>query len=271
MRWSKADSRTGMRHFVSNWRILGALALGFTVAAQAEMTAKPTLTVLPTQVKDISEGDAQSFSSEIERAFRSNPDVRFVPANASSLTEESGSKGCQDVECAVQAGRELDAERVVAPMVRKDGDSWVMTLRLVDARSGEQLASKAGMSASGSASSAASDFGAALTEPLVSALHVVEQPVVASTTATNASGDPDYKPLSNDQKKSENSRQTKILLYTLGGMAVAGGVAAAVLLMGKKSSDDATTNGGNGGGGNSGSSDLSVSVSWPTSTTAGGN
>jgi TolB-like protein len=260
MRLSKADNRTGMRQMVSNWRILGVLALGFVASAHAQVAAKPTLTVLPTQVNDIPESDARAFTSEIERSFRSNPDVQFVPVNTSNLTDESGAKGCQDVECATQAGRQLDAERVVAPMVRKDGGGYVMTLRLVDARSGEQIASKAGMSASGSASGAASDFGAALSEPLVAALHVVDQPVVASTTATTASGDPNYKPLSNDQKQSENSRQTKILLYTLGGMVVAGGIAAAVLLMGSKSGDEATNNPNGGGGANS--SDLTVSVSW---------
>jgi len=259
------------------WHRTSLLALALAGIACAD--AKPTLAVLPVQVGDASPEDAQAFRSELDRVFRSNSDVRYVDASASSLTEVEAANGCMDVECAVQAGRVLDADRVVAPIVRKDGENWVMTLRLVDARSGEVTVSKAGLSGSPSASGAASDFASALTEPVVAALHVVE-PVVATaavgTSAIASSGleasGSDLPPVaagptpSSNSSSSENSSGNgkKILLWTAGGLVLAGGVAAAALLLTGSKSSTQTGGGdsGNGGGGTTTDNTMTVTVRW---------
>lgn len=144
-----------------------------------------TLVVLPPQAKNLSPDDAKAFESEIDRTFQSNQDARYVAPDASVLKSVGADQGCSDLECAIQAGRVMDAEHVVYSVVRKDDDKWIMTLRLVDARSGETMESKSGLSTSGTASAAATDFAAALTDPLVVALHssvpvaVAQAPVAA--------------------------------------------------------------------------------------------
>lgn len=130
-----------------------------------------TLVVLPPQAKTLSPDDAKAFESEIVRTFQSNQDARYIAADASVLKSVGADQGCSDLECAIQAGRVMEAEHVVYSVVRKEDDKWIMTLRLVDARSGETMESKSGLSTSGTASAAAADFSAALTDPLVVALH----------------------------------------------------------------------------------------------------
>jgi len=130
-----------------------------------------TLVVLPPQAKNLSPDDAKAFESEIDRTFQSNPDARYVAPDASALKSVGADQGCSDLECAIQAGRVMESEHVVYSVVRKEDDKWIMTLRLVDARSGETMESKSGLSTSGTASAAATDFAAALTDPLVVALH----------------------------------------------------------------------------------------------------
>jgi len=257
------------------WRRTSLLALALAGIACAE--PKPTLAVLPVQAGDASPEDAQAFRSELDRVFRSNADVRYVDASTSALTEVDAANGCMDVECAVQAGRVLDADRVVAPIVRKDGENWVMTLRLVDARSGEVTVSKAGLSGSPSASGAASDFASALTEPVVAALHVVE-PVVATaalgSSNVNSSGleasGSDLPPVpagpvsgtSNGDSPKKKDNTKAILLWTAGGLVLAGGVAAAVVLLTGKSSTQAETGTGGNGGGTTTDNTMTVTVRW---------
>lgn len=157
-----------------------------------------TLVVLPPQAKNLSPDDAKAFESEIDRTFQSNPDARYVAPDASALKSVGADQGCSDLECAIQAGRVMESEHVVYSVVRKEDDKWIMTLRLVDARSGETMESKSGLSTSGTASAAATDFAAALTDPLVVALHssvpvasapvaVAQAPVAAPVAAAPVS------------------------------------------------------------------------------------
>lgn len=157
-------------------RRCGVLALALAGLACAE---KPTLAVLPVKTADATAEEASLFRSELEKTFRANPDVRYIDVSSGLLEEIGASNGCNDAECAIQAGRVLDADHVVSPIVSKDGENWMMTLRLVDARSGEVTVSKAGLSGS-SAAAAATDFSAALTEPMVAALHVAAPAVAAA-------------------------------------------------------------------------------------------
>lgn len=258
------------------WRRTGLLALALAGIACAD--SKPTLAVLPVQAGDASPEDAEAFRSELDRVFRSSADVRYVDASASSLAEVDAAGGCMDVECAVQAGRVLDADRVVAPIVRKDGENWVMTLRLVDARSGEVTVSKAGLSGSPSASGAASDFASALTEPVVAALHVVEPAVATAAVGTsdvNSSGleasGSDLPPVpagpapsgsSSNESSGGSGKGKKILLWTAGGLVLAGGVAAAVVLLTGKSTTQAENGTNNGGGGTPTDDTMTVTVRW---------
>lgn len=157
-------------------RRCGVLALALAGLACAE---KPTLAVLPVKSADATAEESSLFRSELEKTFRANPDVRYIDISSAALEEIGASNGCNDAECAIQAGRVLDADHVVTPIVSKDGENWMMTLRLVDARSGEVTVSKAGLSGS-SASAAATDFSAALTEPMAAALHVAAPAVAAA-------------------------------------------------------------------------------------------
>ncbi|MEN9354959.1 MAG: hypothetical protein RL318_2284 [Fibrobacterota bacterium] len=268
MHVKKTDNGSSFRQ----WRKASVFAL--VLAGLACADTKPTLTVLPPQAGDASPEDAQAFRAELDRVFRSNPDVRFVEANSSALEEVGAQAGCLDADCSIQAGRVLDAERVVSPVVRKEGEGWVMTLRLVDARSGEVTVSKSGLSGSASAAGAATDFASALTEPIALALHVVEAPVIAATPPVSSglqSSATDLPPMQAPSdaapaSTSSSGNGKKILLWTAGGLVLAGGVAAAVVvLMGGKSTP-AAENANNGNGGNGGGTPTdattSVTVRW---------
>jgi TolB-like protein len=276
----------------------GLLALALTALVSAQ--AKPTLAVLPVQSTDATPEDAQAFHSEIERVFRSNPDVTLIDAPAAGLEEAGAAKGCLTASCSIEAGRVLDADKVVTPIVRKEGDNWVMTLRLVDARSGEVTVSKSGLSASPTAAGAASDFGAALTEPMVTALHVVEPvaPVVAApapsvpaaivlpaaaavseTAAVPATPAPAAAPVpvpaatasatdlpaspapEAPSDSAKTGKTKKILLIAAGGTLIAGGIAAIVVLLTGKSSSSATASTSSGTG-TTGSDTMNVTVKW---------
>lgn len=279
-------------------RRAGVLALALAGLSFAE---KPTLAVLPVKTADATAEESSLFRSELERTFRSNPDVRYVEIESTSLEEIGAANGCSDAECAIQAGRVLDADQVVAPIVSKDGENWMMTLRLVDARSGEVTVSKAGLSGS-SASAAATDFAAALTEPMVAALHLAA-PALAAAPAYSAPApaysapapvaaapaaepsyaatapepekapEPAYAPEPvvdatasaeappEEERSSASERKTKIAIWTGAGLLVAGGIAAVVVLMGGESSTPAPVT-PNPGGGTNNDNTMSVTVKW---------
>ncbi len=154
-----------------NGNSLRGLCFAAAGLATVTMGAQPTLTVLPTHMINADQTDGPAFDQEIGRAFQGSSDARYVAPDASALKDVGAEQGCDDRECAIQAGRVMGVSHVVYPSVRKVDGKWIMNLSMVDALSGESVESKSGLSTSETSAAAASDFSTALTEPLTTALH----------------------------------------------------------------------------------------------------
>jgi TolB-like protein len=179
----------------------------FASLASAQVTvttesAKPRLAIIPLEANDISETDAsiatQYLTTEIIRQGRFWVLEREYMAQI--MEEQAMVLTCTDVECAIEIGRVLAAERVIVGSVTSSGGNYVLTIRMIDVEEGSVIASTTERTAASSTalSSLAKDIGAR------TYLNTIEEP-----------------------------SNTDWLWWTLGGVAAVGGGVAIALLSGE--------------------------------------
>ncbi len=191
-----------MRH-----KLIFILILLIVAFTQAQVTAtaessKPRLAILPLEAQDVSETDAsiatQYLTTEIIRQGRFWVLEREYMAKI--LEEQAMVLAFTDIEDAVEIGRMLAAERVIAGSVTRSGGNYILTVRMIDVKEGSVIASTSERTgASGTAlSNLAKDIG-------------------GRTYLNNI----------------EEASSTGWLWWTLGGVAAVGGGIAIALLSGE--------------------------------------
>ena len=118
------------------------------LAASALVCAQPvprTVAVLPFEALGTDSTSALMATQAVSDELSHNGKVRLLErSQASSTLAEKGfaqPQGCQASECATQAGRLLDVQDVVLGTIAKLGDAYSISVRLVDVRSAQVVAS----------------------------------------------------------------------------------------------------------------------------------
>jgi TolB-like protein len=185
--------------------LVSVFLIASLASAQVTVTtesAKPRLAIIPLEANDISETDAsiatQYLTTEIIRQGRFWVLEREYMAQI--MEEQAMVLTCTDVECAIEIGRVLAAERVIVGSVTSSGGNYVLTIRMIDVEEGSVIASTTERTAASSTalSSLAKDIGAR------TYLNTIEEP-----------------------------SNTDWLWWTLGGVAAVGGGVAIALLSGE--------------------------------------
>jgi len=184
--------------------LVSMLLIASFASAQVTVTvesAKPRLAIIPLEAHDVSETDAsiatQYLTTEIIRQGRFWVLEREYMAQV--MEEQAMVLTCTDLECAIEIGRVLAAERVIVGSVTSSGGNYVLTIRMLNVEEGSVIASTTERTAASSTalSSLAKDIGTR------TYLNNIEEP----------SG-------------------TDWLWWTLGGVAAVGGGVAIALLSG---------------------------------------
>jgi len=185
--------------------LVSVFLIASLASAQVTVTtesAKPRLAIIPLEANDISETDAsiatQYLTTEIIRQGRFWVLEREYMAQI--MEEQAMVLTCTDVECAIEIGRVLAAERVIVGSVTSSGGNYVLTIRMIDVEEGSVIASTTERTAASSTalSSLAKDIGAR------TYLNTIEEP-----------------------------SNTDWLWWTLGGVAAVGGGVAIALMSGE--------------------------------------
>jgi TolB-like protein len=120
----------------------------FATVTLAQVTAavesdKPRLAIIPLEAQDVSETDTsiatQYLTTEIIRQGRFWVLEREYMAEI--LEEQAMVLTCTDIECAIEIGRVLAAERVIVGSVARTGGNYVLTVRMIDVEKGSVIAS----------------------------------------------------------------------------------------------------------------------------------
>jgi TolB-like protein len=174
------------------------------------------------QARGVAESDAAVFTETLADVLLRSGKVRVMErSQMDKILAEQGFQqagACDTAECAVQMGRLLGIERIVVGSVGKVGETYSLSVRMVDVGTGEVL------------SSSRRNHRGAIDDVLDRVVPEVGRELIGSRdTRSGTSGGP--------APQVEGERPSKAWLWwTLGGVAVAGGAATAVLLMG--GSDD---------------------------------
>jgi TolB-like protein len=183
------------------------LILLFTSLTSAQLTAtveseKPRLAIIPLEAMDVSETDAsiatQYLTTEIIRQGRFWVLEREYMAEI--MEEQAMVLTCTDIECAIEIGRVLAAERVIVGSVTSSGGNYVLTIRIINVEEGSVIAS------------------------------TTERTAASSTALSNLAKDIGARTYLNDI---EEPSGTDWLWWTLGGVAAVGGGVAIALLSGE--------------------------------------
>jgi len=185
------------------------IAVGAMLASSYAQTQprEPLVAVLPLQGRGLDTNSLRILEDGLAQALLQGSKVRLLErAQMSNILKEQGfqkSGACDQNDCAVEVGKLLGVERGVAGSVGLLGKSYVLNLRMVDIASGEIL--------SASQRTCSGEIEKVLTETMpLSAADLLED------------------------RKDRNAKFGKgWLLWTAGGVAVAGGITAAILLSGK--------------------------------------
>ncbi|OGD74619.1 MAG: hypothetical protein A2Y64_00755 [Candidatus Coatesbacteria bacterium RBG_13_66_14] len=181
--------------------LLSASLTSAQVTATVE-SAKPRLAIIPLEAMDVSETDAsiatQYLTTEIIRQGRFWVLEREYMAQI--MEEQAMVLTCTDLECAIEIGRVLAAERVIVGSVTSSGGNYVLTIRMLDVEEGSVIAS------------------------------TTERTAASSTALSNLAKDIGSRTYLNDI---EEPSSTDWLWWTLGGVAAVGGGIAIALLSGE--------------------------------------
>src|SRR4030042_2619059 len=157
------SKKSGMK--IMNVLILILLSASLT-SAQVTATvesAKPRLAIIPLEAMDVSETDAsiatQYLPTEISRQGRFWGLEREYMAQI--MEEQAMVLTCTDLECAIEIGRVLAAERVIVGSVTSSGGNYVLQIRILDVEEGSVIASTTERTAASSTalSNLAKDIG----------------------------------------------------------------------------------------------------------------
>jgi len=146
--------------------LISILLSASLVSAQVTTTAessKPRLAIIPLEAQDVSETDAsiatQYLVTEIIRQGRFWVLEREYMAQI--MEEQAMVLTCTDIECAIEIGRVLAAERVIVGSVTSSGGNYVLTIRMINVEEGSVIASTTERTAASSTalSNLAKDIG----------------------------------------------------------------------------------------------------------------
>ncbi len=174
------------------------------------------------QARGVAESDAAVFTETLADVLLRSGKVRVMErSQMDKILAEQGFQqagGCDTAECAVQMGRLLGIERIVVGSVGKVGETYSISVRMVDVGTGEVV------------SSSRRNHRGAIDDVLERVVPDVGRELIGA--GGNRSVDP-----TNPASHVEDRESSKAWLWwTLGGVAVAGGAATAVVLL---SGDDA--------------------------------
>ncbi|MEN9353009.1 MAG: Curli production assembly/transport component CsgG [Fibrobacterota bacterium] len=215
--------------------LLGPLASA--TLAQSQGTAA----LLPLTGKQITQDEADILTDALINELSKTGAFQMMErSQMEQILKEQGfqqSGSCDAGQCAMEMGRLLGIQKMLTGSVGRLGDTYVLSTRMVDVKSGTILKSSS-RKVKGSISDCLEELlpGAAkelaqgevkITEkpkPVAKPAPVPETPkAVSSTTATKSSPEPESKP--------DTPSKTRIWPWVVGGTVVAGGAAAAVLLL----------------------------------------
>lgn len=173
------------------------------------------MAVTPLQAKGVSPSDASVLTDNISDELLKTGKVRVMErSQMDKILQEQGfqqSGACDTSECAVQIGKLLGIERVVVGSVGKIGETYSLSIRMVDVSTGEILAGSR------------RNYKGAVDDALQQVVPDVVQELTRTETRSADSGA--------SADKIEKKRSSGVLWWTLGGVAVAGGAVAAYLLL----------------------------------------
>lgn len=175
------------------------------------------------QARGVAESDAAVFTETLADVLLRSGKVRVMErSQMDKILAEQGFQqagACDTAECAVQMGRLLGIERIVVGSVGKVGETYSLSVRMVDVGTGEVL------------TSSRRNHRGAIDDVLDRVVPEVGRELIGAREART--GTPGGTTPQVDEERSSKAW----LWWTLGGVAVAGGAAGAVLLLG--GSDDA--------------------------------
>ena len=125
--------------FPSTWIAVLILLFHLQTFAQSSFSAKPHIAILNLEGRGISESEAATFSDQL-RGHLVNLGAFIVLERGKMeniLKEQSFQQtGCTLTECAVQAGRILNVQKLVAGSIGKIGKTYAMNISMIDVESG---------------------------------------------------------------------------------------------------------------------------------------
>lgn len=183
---------------------------------------RPLVAVTQLQARGVAESDAAVITENIADEFLKSGTVRVMErSQMDQILKEQGfqeSGACDTSECAVEIGRLLGISQIVVGTVGKVGETYSLSVRMVDVGTGEVRASSR------------LNHRGAIDEVLQKVVPKVVQELTRKGNRRNE------KPAATTSV--ESRRSSNVLWWTLGGAAVVGGAAAVLLLSGD---DPATT------------------------------
>jgi TolB-like protein len=203
-------------------RCFAILALSIFCTPSLVAAERPLVAVTPMQARGVSESDAAVLTENIADEFLKSGTVRVMErSQMDQILKEQGfqeSGACDTSECAVEIGKLLGISQIVVGTVGKVGETYSLSVRMVDVATGEVRASSR------------LNHRGAIDEVLQKVVPKVVQELTRKGKRKNA------EPVATPSV--ESGRSSKVLWWTLGGAAVVGGAAAVLLLAGE---DPATT------------------------------
>ena len=197
----------------------------------AEEPRIPLVAVTQLEAKGVSPSDASVLTDNISDELLKSGKVRVMErSQMDKILQEQGfqqSGTCDTSECAVQIGRLLGIERIVVGSVGKVGETYSLSIRMVDVGTGEVLASSR------------QNHRGAIDDVLQEVVPMVVQELTRSGSRQ------DDKAASTGDASVEEKKSGGVWWWTLGGVAVAGGAVAAYLLLASDEESSSTPPAGN--------------------------
>jgi len=194
---------------------LVVLFVAVPASAQAPQAKTPMVAVTALQARGVAESDAAVFTETLADVLLRSGKVRVMErSQMDKILAEQGFQqagACDTAECAVQMGRLLGIERIVVGSVGKVGETYTLSVRMVDVGTGEVLASSR------------RNHRGAIDDVLERVVPEVGRELIGSRETRSA------EPAA--PEAAEPKRSHAWVWWTLGGVAVVGGGAAAAVLL----------------------------------------
>lgn len=124
-----------LRIFLPALTILCSVVHAF---AQSAFPAKPHIAVLNLESRDISENEAATLSDQLRgHLVNLNAFIVLDRSTMEALLQEQGFQqtGCTRTECAVQVGRVLNVQKIVAGSIGKIGKTYAINISMINVES----------------------------------------------------------------------------------------------------------------------------------------